>query len=195
MVYKPEANNPNSLGGVFITALFKDRSGALWIGVDQGLDRFDPVTEIVHPLPFQSQRSREPGRAPGAHRTGPGRNVVARPRATDWIGWIRFPAGSPTIATIRTIPESEPATMSDTCSRTGRAHSGLPPRPVPTRSTAGRGKSFAIISPNSGRPPWTGSSKIAPGRSGSVRHELAGLLRSTGKTGHVYNLHLVRRMA
>ena len=45
-VYRPEANNPNSLGGVYITALFEDRSGGLWIGVDQGLDRFDPVTEI-----------------------------------------------------------------------------------------------------------------------------------------------------
>lgn len=42
--YKPEANNPNSLGGVFIYAMLQDRSGALWIAVDQGLDRFDPVT-------------------------------------------------------------------------------------------------------------------------------------------------------
>ena len=42
--YKPEANNPNSMGGVYIHALFQDRSGALWIAVDQGLDRFDPVT-------------------------------------------------------------------------------------------------------------------------------------------------------
>ena len=44
-IYKPEANNANSIGGVFITVLFQDRSGALWIGVDQGLDRFDPATE------------------------------------------------------------------------------------------------------------------------------------------------------
>ena len=42
--YKPEASNPNSIGGVFIYALFQDRSGALWIAVDQGLDRFDPGT-------------------------------------------------------------------------------------------------------------------------------------------------------
>ena len=42
--YKPEANNPNSIGGVFIYALFQDRSGVLWIAVEQGLDRFDPVT-------------------------------------------------------------------------------------------------------------------------------------------------------
>jgi ligand-binding sensor domain-containing protein/signal transduction histidine kinase len=43
--YKPEANSPNSIGGVFIHALFQDRSGALWIGADQDLDRFDPVSE------------------------------------------------------------------------------------------------------------------------------------------------------
>jgi signal transduction histidine kinase/ligand-binding sensor domain-containing protein/CheY-like chemotaxis protein len=44
-IYKHEANDPNSLGGVFVTALLKDRSGILWIGVDQGLDRFDPVIQ------------------------------------------------------------------------------------------------------------------------------------------------------
>ena len=42
--YKPEANNPNSIGGVFIYALLQDRSGALWIAIDQSLDRFDPIT-------------------------------------------------------------------------------------------------------------------------------------------------------
>jgi ligand-binding sensor domain-containing protein len=44
-VYKPEPNNPNTIGGVFIHALFQDRSGALWVGIDQDLDRFDPVSE------------------------------------------------------------------------------------------------------------------------------------------------------
>ena len=43
--YKPDPNNPNSLGGALVLPLFEDRSGALWIGVDTGLDRFDPVTE------------------------------------------------------------------------------------------------------------------------------------------------------
>ena len=37
---------PNAeLGGTTVRALFKDRSGELWIGVDQCLDRFDPTTE------------------------------------------------------------------------------------------------------------------------------------------------------
>jgi ligand-binding sensor domain-containing protein/signal transduction histidine kinase len=43
--YKPVPNNPNSLAGLFISALFEDRSGILWIGTDQGLNRFDPMAE------------------------------------------------------------------------------------------------------------------------------------------------------
>jgi ligand-binding sensor domain-containing protein len=43
--YKPDPNNPNSLGGLQVLTLLEDRSGILWIGVDQELDRFDPVTE------------------------------------------------------------------------------------------------------------------------------------------------------
>ena len=43
--YKPDPNDPNSLGGLFVSALFEDRSGILWIGTDQGLNRFDPATE------------------------------------------------------------------------------------------------------------------------------------------------------
>jgi signal transduction histidine kinase/ligand-binding sensor domain-containing protein/CheY-like chemotaxis protein len=44
-VFKHDANNPNSPSGVFVTALFKDRSGMLWIGMDQSLDKLDPATE------------------------------------------------------------------------------------------------------------------------------------------------------
>ena len=39
------ARTHNSLSGVFISSLFKDRSGSLWIGCDEFLDKFDPVTE------------------------------------------------------------------------------------------------------------------------------------------------------
>jgi len=37
--------NPDSLAGVYISTLFKDRSGRLWIGGSGGGDRLDPVTE------------------------------------------------------------------------------------------------------------------------------------------------------
>src|SRR5258707_8060417 len=44
-VFKHEPGVANSLSGVYISSLFKDRSGTLWIGCDEFLDRFDPVTE------------------------------------------------------------------------------------------------------------------------------------------------------
>jgi PAS domain S-box-containing protein len=44
-VFKHEPGVANSLGGVYIYSLFKDHSGTLWVGCDEFLDRFDPVTE------------------------------------------------------------------------------------------------------------------------------------------------------
>jgi PAS domain S-box-containing protein len=44
-VFKHEPGRINSLSGVFISSLFKDHSGSLWIGCDEFLDKFDPVTE------------------------------------------------------------------------------------------------------------------------------------------------------
>ena len=42
-VHDPAARD--SLDGVFISALFKDRDGKLWVGCSESLDRLDPVTE------------------------------------------------------------------------------------------------------------------------------------------------------
>jgi hypothetical protein len=40
---------------VFISALFKDRDGALWVGCDQFLNKFDRATEtFTHGTPFHS---------------------------------------------------------------------------------------------------------------------------------------------
>lgn len=44
-IFKHEPGSPSSLSGVYIYALFKDRKGRLWVGCDQFLDKFDPVTE------------------------------------------------------------------------------------------------------------------------------------------------------
>jgi ligand-binding sensor domain-containing protein/signal transduction histidine kinase len=44
-VFIPDPSRANSLSGAYIYALFKDRSGMLWIGCDQYLDRLDPTTE------------------------------------------------------------------------------------------------------------------------------------------------------
>jgi PAS domain S-box-containing protein len=46
-VFKHEPDDPNSLSGVHNYSLFKDRSGMLWIGCEEFLDRFDPVTETA----------------------------------------------------------------------------------------------------------------------------------------------------
>jgi len=48
-VFKHTPGDTSSLCGVYIYALFKDRSGNLWVGCHQYLDRFDPQTEtFVH---------------------------------------------------------------------------------------------------------------------------------------------------
>ena len=44
-LFRHDPGRPDSLSGVSIIALFKDRSGMLWVGSDQSLDRFDPNTE------------------------------------------------------------------------------------------------------------------------------------------------------
>ncbi len=44
-VFRHDPQRPDSLSGVYIHALFKDRSGNIWVASDQFLDRLDPVTE------------------------------------------------------------------------------------------------------------------------------------------------------
>ena len=56
-----DPGNPNSLTGVGVDALFKDRAGALWASCGQFLNKLDPVTEksTRYPVPFVSQISQD----------------------------------------------------------------------------------------------------------------------------------------
>src|SRR4051794_72711 len=56
-----DPRDPGSLGCVFIRALFKDRSGALWVGCDQSLSRLDLSAEKFtrYPVPSVVQVSQD----------------------------------------------------------------------------------------------------------------------------------------
>ena len=56
-----DPKNPRSLSGISVHALFKDRDGALWVGCDQFLNRFNPTTETFtrHPIPFVTHISQD----------------------------------------------------------------------------------------------------------------------------------------
>src|SRR5579863_5823165 len=43
-IFAHDPGDPNSLSGVYIRALFKDRDGTLWVGCNQFLNKFDPKT-------------------------------------------------------------------------------------------------------------------------------------------------------
>jgi ligand-binding sensor domain-containing protein/signal transduction histidine kinase len=60
-VFAHDPRDPNSLSGVYIRALFKDRDGTLWVGCNQFLNKFDPKTEtfVRYPVPFVNHISQD----------------------------------------------------------------------------------------------------------------------------------------
>ena len=63
-VFVPDPRKPNSLSGVFISALFKDRDGTLWVGCDRFLNKFEPATEtfVRYPVPNVNHISQDTAR-------------------------------------------------------------------------------------------------------------------------------------
>ena len=60
-VFARDPERSNSLSGVFIRSLFKDRDGILWVGCDQFLDKFDPVTETFTHFSIKAPEESGPG--------------------------------------------------------------------------------------------------------------------------------------
>lgn len=46
IAFKHDRLNPNSLGGTTVNSIFADEAGIIWIGMNEGLDRYDPATGI-----------------------------------------------------------------------------------------------------------------------------------------------------
>jgi ligand-binding sensor domain-containing protein/signal transduction histidine kinase len=59
-VFVHDRTHPNSLGGVGVFSLFKDRSGKLWIGCAHSLDRLDPSTEIFEHFRVDNDQPNQP---------------------------------------------------------------------------------------------------------------------------------------
>jgi ligand-binding sensor domain-containing protein len=60
-IFAHDPRDSNSLSGVYIRALFKDRDGTLWVGCNQFLNKFDPTTETFtrYPVPFVNHISQD----------------------------------------------------------------------------------------------------------------------------------------
>ena len=64
--YTRDPAHPNYPTAGFLSFVFKDRSGSLWIGSNESLDRFDPVTETSTRFPIDSNGPEQSPKA-GSH--------------------------------------------------------------------------------------------------------------------------------
>jgi ligand-binding sensor domain-containing protein/signal transduction histidine kinase len=49
--FRPDSRNRNSVSGLWVEAVFRDRSGMLWVASDLSIDRYDPTTETFTHYP------------------------------------------------------------------------------------------------------------------------------------------------
>src|ERR1700756_4537460 len=60
--FVPDPQDPNTIRGTNVLALTKDRSGRLWVGSDQHVDRYDPMSgTFQHVLPDVANTCGPPG--------------------------------------------------------------------------------------------------------------------------------------
>jgi ligand-binding sensor domain-containing protein/signal transduction histidine kinase len=114
-------SNSSSLCGVYIYALFKDRSGNLWVGCHQYLDRFDPLTETFVHYQFDA--------AATAGRSG---SVVHISQDNDGMLWLstgrglyRFDPRSGKTTRFQHVPDDPGSLSSDNIESTGLDRSGV----------------------------------------------------------------------
>ena len=102
-LFKHDPGRPDSLSGVFVLSLFKDRSGTLWVGGEvPGPVR--PEHRDIYSLPSRSRRSESAGNCRHPHQPGSRGDVVAgNPKRSAQIG-SRNGQGSSAMVMIQTIP-------------------------------------------------------------------------------------------
>jgi PAS domain S-box-containing protein len=119
-VFKHEPGNRNSLSGVFIYSLFKDRSGSLWIGCEEFLDKFDPVTDTFTHYRIDT--------ADAQGETVPVTNISQDHTGMLWLstirGLVRFDPSTGRIIRYRHDPNNPLSLSSDQIRTTGEDREG-----------------------------------------------------------------------
>jgi len=80
VVFRHDDNNQNTLGGTSILSVYADKAGLIWIGMVEGLDRYDPATGI-----FSHYRNvaQEPGSLSKGSHTIP---ILRDRKGRLWVG-------------------------------------------------------------------------------------------------------------
>src|ERR1700757_5468525 len=119
-VFKHEPGNRNSLSGVFIYSLFKDRSGSLWIGCEEFLDKFDPVTDTFTHYRIDT--------ADTQGETVPVTNISQDHTGMLWLstvrGLVRFDPSTGRVIRYRHDPNNPFSLSSDEVKQTGEDRTG-----------------------------------------------------------------------